>query len=116
MVISRRAMQSRLHCPLMIGVYLRKRKRECHMNELQTIIQNIKKNKNYVRKTVGILVMTDQSTEDIAKKFKDALAAEDWNADFHVIEDRTNAGEEPPATPAEKMLQYDLLFCLTKHS
>src|SRR5699024_691609 len=116
MVISRRAMQSRLHCPLMIGVYLRKRKGECHMNDLQTIIQNIMKNNFFVRKTVGILVMTDQSTEDLAKKFKDALAAEDWNADFHVMEDRTKSGEEPPAKTAEKMLQYDLVFCLTKHS
>src|SRR5699024_3810871 len=100
----------------MIGVYLRKGKGECHMNDFQTIVQNIMKNNFFVEKTVALLVLTDQSTENLAKKFKDALAAEEWDVDFHVMEDRTKSGEEPPAKTAAKMLQYDLVFCLTKHS
>src|SRR5690625_292678 len=100
----------------MIGVYLRNRKGECHMNDLQTIVQNIMKNNFFVENTVTLLVRTHQSTENVAKESKDALAAEEWNVDFHVMEDRTKSGGEPPAETAEKMLQYDLVFCLTKHS
>lgn len=86
------------------------------MNDLQIIVQRIMRNNFFVKKTVALLVMTDQSTKNLAEKFKDALAAEEWNVEFHVMEDRTKSGEEPPAETAEKMLRYDLVFCLTKHS
>ncbi|MEN1969819.1 aminopeptidase [Lentibacillus sp. N15] len=86
------------------------------MSDIQTIVRNTMKNNFFVEKSVAILVITDKSTEKLAEKFKNALAAEEWNVDFHVMEDRTKSGEEPPTETAEKMLQYNLVFCLTKHS
>ncbi|GGB52965.1 aminopeptidase [Virgibacillus dakarensis] len=86
------------------------------MKDFQNIVANIMENNFFVEKTVVILVLTDKSTENLAEKFRNALVAEEWNVDFHVMDDRKKSGEEPPVETAEKMLNYDLVFCLTKHS
>lgn len=69
-----------------------------------------------VDKTVKILVLTDVSTEKLGRKFGDALVKDGWQVSMHVMEDRAKSGEEPPAEAAEEMLNYYLVFCLTKHS
>lgn len=86
------------------------------MKNLQTIVSNIMKNNFSVDKTVSIMVLSDQSTRGLAERFKNALAAEEWNVTFYVMEDRTKSGEEPSEEAAEKMQNYDIVFCLTKHS
>ncbi|QBQ07142.1 aminopeptidase [Sporosarcina pasteurii] len=69
-----------------------------------------------VDKTVNILVVADVSTEKLGRKFGDALAQNGWRVSTHIMEDRAKSGEEPPAETAGEMLNYDLVFCLTKHS
>ncbi|AMQ08643.1 aminopeptidase [Sporosarcina psychrophila] len=69
-----------------------------------------------IDKTVNILVLTDVSTEKLGRKFGDALEKDGWQVSSHVMEDRTKSGEEPPEATAQEMLNYDLVFCLTKHS
>ncbi|GBF11213.1 aminopeptidase [Tepidibacillus sp. HK-1] len=81
-----------------------------------SVVANIMSNNLDVAKTSSILVLTDHSTSSLAKKFKDALIANEWNATFYEMEDRTKSGEEPPREAADQMLEYDVVFCLTKHS
>lgn len=86
------------------------------MNMLHSIVANIMSNNLDVSKSSSILVLTDHSTSLLAKKFKDALISNEWNTSFYEMEDRTKSGEEPPKEASDKMLEYDVVFCLTKHS
>ena len=69
-----------------------------------------------VDKTISILVLTDVSTEKLSSKFGNALEKDGWQVSMHVMADRAKSGEEPPEATAEEMLNYELVFCLTKHS
>lgn len=69
-----------------------------------------------VDKTVTILVLTDVSTEKLGGKFSDALENDGWQVSTYVMSDRAKSGEEPPEAAAVEMLNYELVFCLTKHS
>ena len=86
------------------------------MNMLHSIVANIMSNNLDVSKSSSILVLTDHSTSLLAKKFKGALISNGWNTSFYEMEDRTKSGEEPPKEASDKMLEYDVVFCLTKHS
>ncbi|WP_342545567.1 DUF2188 domain-containing protein [Lysinibacillus sp. FSL K6-4013] len=86
------------------------------MNMLHSIVANIMSDNLDVSKSSSILVLTDHSTSLLAKKFKDALIANGWNTSFYEMEDRTKSGEEPTKEASDKILEYDLVFCLTKHS
>ncbi|TKH03714.1 aminopeptidase [Peribacillus simplex] len=86
------------------------------MSELHTIVANIMANNLHVTKSDSILVLTDQSTSLLAKKFTDALSANGWSATFYEMEDRKKSGEEPPKEASDEMLKHDIVFCLTKHS
>ncbi|MER2090837.1 MAG: aminopeptidase [Sporosarcina sp.] len=86
------------------------------MKDFQQTIVSLMVNNFAVDKTVNILVLTDVSTEKLGKKFGNALEKDGWQVSTHVMEDRTKSGEEPPAKTAEEMLNYELVFCLTKHS
>ena len=65
---------------------------------------------------VDVLVVTDDSTENIGKRFYESLIDLGWNADIDIMEDRRKSGEEPDPGVAANMLNYSLVFCLTKHS
>ncbi|ARJ40439.1 aminopeptidase [Sporosarcina ureae] len=69
-----------------------------------------------VTKDINALVLMDMSTEELGKKFSDALQKDRWKVRTYLMEDRTRPGEEPPQEAADEMLKYDLVFCLTKHS
>ncbi|PIC67671.1 aminopeptidase [Sporosarcina sp. P21c] len=69
-----------------------------------------------VTKDINALVLMDMSTEELGKKFSDALQKDGWKVRTYLMEDRTRSGEEPPQEAADEMLKYDLVFCLTKHS
>jgi len=85
---------------------------ECQTEDIDSITVN-----NFsVDKTINILVLTDVSTEKLGRKFGDALENDGWQVSSHVMVDRTRSGEEPPEAAAEEMLNYELVFCLTKHS
>lgn len=86
------------------------------MNMLHSIVANIMSNNLDVSKSSSILVLTDHSTSLLDKKFKDALIANGWNTSFYEMEDRTKSGEEPTKEASDKILEYDVVFCLTKHS
>src|SRR5699024_5284624 len=61
-------------------------------------------------------VVTDDSTENIGKRFYESLIDLGWNADIDIMVDRRKSGEEPDPGVAANMLNYSLVFCLTKHS
>lgn len=86
------------------------------MNTFQETVAKIMKHNLFVDKSVKLLVLTDESTQTLGRKFFDALKNDDWKASLHIMADRTKSGEEPPAETVEEMFQYDLVFCLTKHS
>jgi len=86
------------------------------MSSFQETVHNLMKNNFSVDKNISILVLTDNSTESLGRKFEKALKNDGWKTKIHVMEDRSKSGEEPPQETAEKMLEFDLVFCLTKHS
>ncbi|GGA91330.1 aminopeptidase [Ornithinibacillus halotolerans] len=86
------------------------------MGTFQEVVSTLMKNNFSVEKDISIFVLTDHSTEDLGKKFADALKNDKWNVTLHIMEDRRKSGEEPPDDAANAMLSYDLVFCLTKHS
>jgi leucyl aminopeptidase (aminopeptidase T) len=86
------------------------------MAVFEEIVWKLIKNNFNVEKDVSIFVLTDNSTEHLGRKFADALQKDNWSVDLQVMADRGKSGEEPPEDIANAMLNYDLVFCLTKHS
>lgn len=86
------------------------------MNNYQEVVQKIMRNNVPVPAGSLILLVTDESTAYLAENVYEALLKEEWKADLVSMADRKKSGEEPPVYIAEKMLQYDIVFCLTKHS
>lgn len=74
------------------------------------------KNNVFVTKDANTLVLTDDSTETLGSNFKDALEKDGWGVSLEIMKDRSKSGEEPPEEISRAMLEYDLVFCLTKHS
>ncbi|WP_404455357.1 aminopeptidase [Virgibacillus necropolis] len=101
---------------VLTSVYFTQKKGGSKMDKFQNVVAKLMKNNFSVDKSVTILVLTDSSTEKLGRKFRSALEKEGWNTDIYLMEDRTKSGEEPPAESAEEMLNYNLVFCLTKHS
>lgn len=93
-----------------------KRKGGEKLKDFQQTVATLMVNNFSVDKTVNILVLTDVSTEKLGKKFSDALEKDGWQVSSLIMEDRTKSGEEPPEAAANEMLNYELVFCLTKHS
>lgn len=86
------------------------------MSEFQQTVERILRNNFTFERTVKILVLGDTSTSELARKFVDALHKDAWQADYLEMLDRSRSGEEPPKEISEKWLDYDVVFCLTKHS
>lgn len=82
----------------------------------QKTVATLMQHNFFVDRSISIFVLTDHSTESLGRKFAEALREDQWKVDLHIMEDRTKSGEEPPADAANAMLNYDLVFCLTKHS
>lgn len=101
---------------VLTSVYFTQRKGGHKMNKFQDIVTKLMRNNFSVDKSIEILVLADTSTEKLGEKFGDALKKDGWKIDLHIMEDRTKSGEEPPIASAKKMLNYNLVFCLTKHS
>lgn len=86
------------------------------MNNFQQTVAALMVNNFAVEKNVSILVLMDRSTEKVGRKFGEALKDDGWQVTTHCMEDRKKSGEEPPEETANEMLNYELVFCLTKHS
>ncbi|MGM0900539.1 MAG: aminopeptidase [Bacillota bacterium] len=86
------------------------------MENFNKIVAKLMKNNFTVERSVSILVLTDNSTKSLGRKFYEALTEDNWKADIQVMEDRSKSGEEPPEETAKEILKYKLVFCLTKHS
>ncbi|MCG3088244.1 aminopeptidase [Sporosarcina cyprini] len=86
------------------------------MSELNQIVAALLANNFAVEADARILVLMDQSTNELGKKFAVALQEDGRQVQTYCMEDRKKSGEEPPREAAEEMLRYDLVFCLTKHS
>ncbi|WP_233202847.1 aminopeptidase [Sporosarcina sp. P1] len=86
------------------------------MKSFQETVSTLMVNNFEVTKDINALVLMDMSTEELGKKFSDALQKDGWKVRTYLMEDRTRSGEEPPQEAADEMLKYDLVFCLTKHS
>lgn len=86
------------------------------MNDFQQTVATLMVNNFAVEKNVRILVLMDRSTEKVGRKFVEALKEDGWQVYTHCMEDRKKSGEEPPEETANEMLNYELVFCLTKHS
>ncbi|GAF65641.1 puatative aminopeptidase [Bacillus sp. TS-2] len=86
------------------------------MSSLKEIVHEIMKNNFLYKKNISILVLTDKSKAELSKKFLEALKEDGWNAQMSEMADRKKSGEEPPKSIAQKMLDFELVFCLTKHS
>ncbi|MFD1205620.1 aminopeptidase [Sporosarcina contaminans] len=86
------------------------------MNNFQQTVAALMVNNFAVEKNVSILVLMDRSTEKVGRKFAEALKDDGWQVTTHCMEDRKKSGEEPPEETANEMLNYELVFCLTKHS
>lgn len=101
---------------VLTSVYFTQRKGGRKMHIFQDTVAKLMKNNLSVAKSTAILVLTDNSTEVLGRKFRNALDKDGWNVNISLMKDRMKSGEEPPAEAAEKMLNYELVFCLTKHS
>lgn len=86
------------------------------MKDFQETVSALMVNNFEVNKDISVLVLMDRSTNELGKKFADALQTDGWQVHTHCMEDRTRSGEEPPDETANEMLDYGLVFCLTKHS
>lgn len=86
------------------------------MNDFQQTVAALMVNNFAVEKNVRILVLMDRSTEKVGRKFAEALKEDGWQVYTHCMENRKKSGEEPPEETANEMLNYELVFCLTKHS
>ncbi len=93
-----------------------KTERERDKMNINTIVKNLMSHNFSLEKPSNILVIGDNSTGKLAKQFEEGLDADGWKCDFYRMEDRSKDGEEPPAEVAEKMLNYAVVFCLTKYS
>lgn len=101
---------------VLVSVYITQNKGGKKDMEFQEIVSKLMKNNFFVDRNIRIFVLTDQSTRSLGEKFAGALQGDGWNVALHIMEDRNKSGEEPPSDAANAMLQYDLVFCLTKHS
>src|SRR5699024_10222501 len=86
------------------------------MDTYQQVVYKIMKNNVSLSDSSHILLLTDESTQQLARNVYDAFIKEKWEVDIIIMADRSKSGEEPPKDISAKMLQYDLIFCLTKHS
>nr|WP_228548387.1 aminopeptidase [Sporosarcina obsidiansis] len=86
------------------------------MTQFESIVSDLMKTNFSLEKSASILVLTDRSTEEVGRKFAEALKADEWKSELYIMEDRSKSGEEPPEEAADHMLNYDMVFCLTKHS
>jgi len=86
------------------------------MRDFQQTVAALMVNNFALDKNVHILVLMDRSTEKVGRKFAEALQDDGWQVSTHCMEDRKKSGEEPPEETTNEMLNYDLVFCLTKHS
>lgn len=86
------------------------------MNDFRQTVAALMVNNFSLEKNVRILVLMDRSTEKVGRKFAEALKDDGWQVSNHCMEDRKKSGEEPPEETANEMLNYELVFCLTKHS
>ena len=101
---------------VLVSVYITQNKGGKKDMEFQEIVSKLMKNNFFVDRNIRIFVLTDQSTRSLGEKFAGALQGDGWMLALHIMEDRNKSGEEPPSDAANAMLQYDLVFCLTKHS
>lgn len=101
---------------VLLSVYLSKRKGGEKMKNFQQTVSTLMVNNFSIDKTVNILILTDYSTEQLGRKFGDALEKDGWQISTHIMADRTKSGEEPPEETVAEMLKYELVFCLTKYS
>lgn len=86
------------------------------MSKFQQTVERILHNNFAFERTVKMLVLGDTSTSKLAQEFAEALQNDAWNAEYVEMLDRSRSGEEPPKEISEKWLDYDVVFCLTKHS
>ncbi|GAA0361391.1 aminopeptidase [Bacillus horti] len=86
------------------------------MHEFNQVVHNLMKNNFSLSKEISVLILTDDSTAPIGERFNQAMLQDGWKTEFLVMEDRSKSGEEPPEEVATQMRQYQLVFCLTKHS
>lgn len=86
------------------------------MIDFHTTVKNLMINNFSLDRKSAVLVLTDRSTMPLGIKFADSLKKDEWNIEVHIMEDRTKSGEEPPQQTANLMLNFDIVFCLTKHS
>lgn len=86
------------------------------MNQFETIVSELMHTNFSIDRSALLLVLTDHSTEQLGRQFEQALKVDDWKTDLYIMKDRTKSGEEPPGEAAEYMLNFDMVFCLTKHS
>ncbi|TWT03644.1 aminopeptidase [Planomicrobium sp. CPCC 101079] len=86
------------------------------MSNFQETVSRLISQNFSVDKMSSVLVLSDNSTRPLGERFADALQLDGWNVERHVMEDRTKSGEEPPQETSDLMLNYDIVFCLTKHS
>ena len=64
----------------------------------------------------SVLILSDESTQDLAGRFLAGIRRVHGSGEIHVFPDRTRSGEEPPAEALQRLLRFDAVFCLTKHS
>ncbi|MGH2317066.1 aminopeptidase [Planococcus sp. SE5232] len=86
------------------------------MSDFNQVVSALMKKNFSLDKSSTVLVLTDISTKSLGSKFTNALAADEWKVDMHVMEDRAKSGEEPSKEAAELMENYEIVFCLTKYS
>lgn len=86
------------------------------MHKIKNVAEIIMKNNFSFGKNTPILVVTDNSTSELASDFHQALQMLGWESTYIQMTDRMKSGEEPDEKIAKAMTQYPLVFCLTKHS
>ena len=86
------------------------------MTSFQSTVSRLMRNNFSLNKSSAVLVLTDDSTMPLGSKFADALQLDGWSVEKLVMKDRKKSGEEPTQEATEQMLNYDIVFCLTKHS
>ncbi|MCJ1908306.1 aminopeptidase [Planococcus ruber] len=86
------------------------------MTDFNATVKKLMNGNFSLDKKSSILVLADQSTMSLGIKFAEALKKDEWKIEIHIMEDRMKSGEEPPEETANLMLNFDAVFCLTKHS
>lgn len=64
----------------------------------------------------SVLVLSDESTQELAAQFLVGIREVHGQGEIYVFADRARSGEEPPAEATARLMQFDAVFCLTKHS